>query len=98
MLGRMIDDADLDDAVLIARIKLFDELRVAGLAQNWNALKLSLIKQCRIEWIIDFIPGGYIADGLAVFIYAAAFEIAKIADVMRRPVTARPGQACLSGF
>src|SRR5438128_12562093 len=68
------------------------------LTRDSDVLKLSLIKQCRIEWIINFIPGRYVADGLAVLVRPAAFEIAKITDVVRRPVTTRPRQAFLPGF
>jgi len=85
----VIDYLNLNDAVFINRIKLFDQLVSRIRARDRHALKVRLLGERRIKWKIDFIPRRYISCGLAAIVYAAALDVTKVTNVMRRAIAAR---------
>src|SRR5262245_51930714 len=79
-------DLDLDDAVVVARIDLFEYMGVIARLGDRRIFQVLDSSQLRIEWEEDFVPWREVALRLAGLVEAAAFQIAEMADVVYRRV------------
>src|SRR5437867_2390398 len=88
----MVDDVDLDDAVLVARVEFLAQLPVVMSAGDGEALQACFILQRRVKGEIDLAPRRDVSHWLPRFVEAATLEIAEVADVVRRLIAAPASQ------
>ncbi len=75
-----VRDGDRNRAAGIARVSLLNLLRLRGIGSlHRHAVR---ILQRRIERKLDLVPHRHVPGGLAIVIELAAFQIAKMSDIM----------------
>src|SRR5215210_3637497 len=98
MACRVVDDVDLDDAMRVRGVKLFDFLLAKVCALDRKSLKVRFVLQIWIERKINLIPRSHISRGLAFVVKLTCFQISEVADVVRGPVAARARELLIRAF
>src|SRR5919204_4140706 len=92
IVTRLVLHLDRDDAVGIARVALLDPWRLPLKAGNGDRLEVICDVKGWHKREIDLVPRREITRGLASVGELAAFEVAKMPDIVRRLIPAGGGQ------
>src|SRR5205823_4527406 len=89
----LVADPDLEIAVGIADVFLLDpSVMGRDRSPDWPSLKACDLPQAGIEGHANLVPVAEFTQGLIVAVEVGAFQVAKMADVMHRAISAGDSQ------